>query len=58
MCTPIKETLASLFPSSSGVSVIAEPGRYFVESAMTLAACVIGKKRHQEPKGNFSQAVL
>ena len=30
------------FPESSGVRVIAEPGRYFVESAFTLATSIIG----------------
>jgi len=33
---------------SSGLSVIAEPGRYFVETACTLYARVIGKRRRQD----------
>ncbi|KAL0166085.1 hypothetical protein M9458_037929, partial [Cirrhinus mrigala] len=32
------------FPSASGVSVIAEPGNFFVFSSFTLAVSVIGKK--------------
>ncbi|RVE62214.1 hypothetical protein OJAV_G00154810 [Oryzias javanicus] len=32
------------FPSSSGVSLIAEPGSFFVSSAFTLAVSVISKK--------------
>lgn len=32
------------FPASEGVRVIAEPGRYFVIKAFTLAVCVIAKK--------------
>ena len=32
------------FPSSTGVSIIAEPGSFFVSSAFTLAVNVISKK--------------
>ena len=32
------------FPESSGVRIIAEPGRYFVASAFTLATNVIAKR--------------
>uniref|UniRef100_A0A672I0C6 ornithine decarboxylase n=1 Tax=Salarias fasciatus TaxID=181472 RepID=A0A672I0C6_SALFA len=40
----INESLDEFFPSESGVRIIAEPGRYFVESAFTLAVNVIAKK--------------
>lgn len=32
------------FPSSTGVSIIAEPGSFFVSSAFTLAVNVISKE--------------
>lgn len=32
------------FPSSTGVSVIAEPGSFFVSSAFTLAVNVVSKE--------------
>ncbi|KAM3598990.1 uncharacterized protein V6R79_025225 [Siganus canaliculatus] len=40
----ISEALRDHFPADGGVRVIAEPGRYFVLSAFTLAASVIAKK--------------
>ncbi|XP_056263015.1 ornithine decarboxylase-like [Pseudoliparis swirei] len=40
----INAALDEFFPPDSGVQIIAEPGRYFVDSAFTLAANVIGKK--------------
>uniref|UniRef100_A0A673AK34 ornithine decarboxylase n=1 Tax=Sphaeramia orbicularis TaxID=375764 RepID=A0A673AK34_9TELE len=38
------EALDEFFPADSGVQVIAEPGRYYVESAFTLAVNVFAKK--------------
>ncbi|XP_029991419.1 ornithine decarboxylase-like [Sphaeramia orbicularis] len=40
----ISEALDEFFPADSGVQVIAEPGRYYVESAFTLAVNVFAKK--------------
>ncbi|XP_029360140.1 antizyme inhibitor 1 [Echeneis naucrates] len=46
------------FPPSSGVSVIAEPGRFFVSSAFTLAVNIISKEvvardqAHDDPSPN------
>ncbi|XP_030626659.1 ornithine decarboxylase-like [Chanos chanos] len=40
----IKFALNDFFPTDTGVQVIAEPGRYYVASACTLAVNVIGKK--------------
>ena len=48
MAGPIKETLSRLFPSENGVKVISEPGRYFVEGALSLAMCVIGKRQTEQ----------
>ncbi len=33
------------FPEGCGVDVIAEPGRYYVTSAFTLATCIHGRKK-------------
>lgn len=37
-------TVDLYFPSSTGVSIIAEPGSFFVSSAFTLAVNVISKE--------------
>lgn len=53
------------FPSSTGVSVIAEPGSYFVSSAFTLAVNIISRKMvardqkdedHDDPSPNDEPA--
>ena len=40
----VNKALDKYFPASAKVKIIAEPGRYMVSSAFTLAAKVIGKK--------------
>ncbi len=40
----VRPLLEAYFPSASGMSVIAEPGNFFVFSSFTLAVNVIGKK--------------
>ncbi|KAI9597393.1 ornithine decarboxylase [Syncephalis fuscata] len=40
----INEALNQWFPFGSGVRIVAEPGRYFVERAYTLAVSVIGRQ--------------
>ncbi|XP_042248249.1 ornithine decarboxylase-like [Thunnus maccoyii] len=40
----INGALDKFFPPDSGVQIIAEPGRYYVESAFTLAVNVIAKR--------------
>uniref|UniRef100_A0A3Q1GQB6 ornithine decarboxylase n=1 Tax=Acanthochromis polyacanthus TaxID=80966 RepID=A0A3Q1GQB6_9TELE len=40
----INEMLDKLFPPDGGVEIIAEPGRYYVESAFTLAVNVMAKR--------------
>lgn len=44
MACVINESLDTYFPSSSGVEIIAEPGRYFMASAFTLCTNIIAKK--------------
>ncbi|ELT89428.1 hypothetical protein CAPTEDRAFT_101634, partial [Capitella teleta] len=46
-CGPLRSALDEYFPESKGVHIIAEPGRYFVESVestFTLAVSIIGKR--------------
>uniref|UniRef100_A0A8C6SZM3 ornithine decarboxylase n=1 Tax=Neogobius melanostomus TaxID=47308 RepID=A0A8C6SZM3_9GOBI len=45
MSKGINEALDEFFPADSGVRVIAEPGRYFVDSAFTLALNVFARKK-------------
>lgn len=40
----INPALDKYFPADSGVRIIAEPGRYYVASAYTLAVNIIAKK--------------
>jgi ornithine decarboxylase len=45
LCTGINSALSSHFPVGCGVRIIAEPGRYMVASAFTLATNVIAKRQ-------------
>ena len=40
----VRKSLDQLFPAASGVRVIAEPGRYFVEGAFVLCTNVISRR--------------
>ncbi|KAI0216021.1 Ornithine decarboxylase [Lamellibrachia satsuma] len=44
ICDELTLALDRYFPESSGVRLIAEPGRYFVDSAFTLAVNIIAKR--------------
>lgn len=44
ICSVIRPALDLYFPESMGVRIIAEPGRYFVASAFTLAVNIIAKR--------------
>nr|BAR42912.1 lysine/ornithine decarboxylase [Huperzia serrata] len=44
----INAALEQYFPEELGVSIIAEPGRYFAEAPTTLAAMIYGKRVRQE----------
>jgi ornithine decarboxylase len=44
ICGPLKAALDAYFPESKGVRIIAEPGRFFVASAFTLAVNIIAKR--------------
>ncbi|XP_033859456.3 ornithine decarboxylase-like [Acipenser ruthenus] len=57
----INAALDKYFPVESGVGVIAEPGRYYVESAYTLAVNVIAKKvvfREDEDDGANDRTLM
>ncbi|XP_034047245.1 ornithine decarboxylase-like [Thalassophryne amazonica] len=40
----INAALDEYFPSDSGVQIIAEPGRYYMDTTFTLAVTIIGRK--------------
>ena len=44
ICVPLRMALDMYFPDSMGVRLIAEPGRFFVASAFTLAVNIIAKR--------------
>ena len=51
----INAALDVYFPESSGVRVIAEPGRYFAASAFHLAANVIARRRVPNSASSVAQ---
>lgn len=44
ICEVLAPALDEQFPESSGVRIIAEPGRFFAASAFTLCVNVIAKR--------------
>lgn len=54
MADIINEALEEYFPVSSNVTIIAEPGRYFVTSAFTLVAFVHSKREIRDPNTGMS----
>lgn len=60
MCVPLRVALDVYFPESSGVRIIAEPGRYFVASAFTLATNIIAKRvinRDDQSSGKLTSSI-
>lgn len=54
----VRAALERHFPASSGVTLMGEPGRFFVKSSHTLAVSVVGKRRTvDEAAGASSVAV-
>ncbi|XP_037558964.2 ornithine decarboxylase [Dermacentor silvarum] len=47
VCHLVSSALKTYFPSSSGTTVIAEPGQYLAASAYTLATKVVGKRSRE-----------
>ncbi|XP_028267353.1 ornithine decarboxylase-like [Parambassis ranga] len=54
----INASLDKLFPPDSGVEIIAEPGRYFVESAFTLAVNVTAKRTVVDDEDSSSDRTI
>ena len=50
LASTINKTLDVFFPIGCGVDIIAEPGRYYVASSMTLTAMVIAKRVEYDEK--------
>lgn len=48
----INQAIDLYFPPESNVEIIAEPGRYYVASAMTLVTMVIGKRAERVQKAD------
>lgn len=49
----VRILLDELFPPESGVTLIAEPGRYFVAESHTLVVNVFAKRHSKNDSGNF-----
>lgn len=49
MASIINSSLQLLFPEDLGVDIIAEPGRYYMESAFTLVTRIYGRRRQSTP---------
>nr|ADE10032.1 unknown [Tremella fuciformis] len=49
MSEVVRDALDVYFPAASGVRVIAEPGRFLVSSAFTLATSIIARRRAHMP---------
>ena len=57
----MRDNLDTYFPAESGVTIIAEPGRFYVETAGTVVTNIIGVKpgRLREANGRrFTSATL
>lgn len=50
---PINKALDDFFPEGCGVEVIAEPGRYVVASAFTLATSIVAKREITDDSGSL-----
>lgn len=53
----INGALDKFFPAESGVQIIAEPGRYYVESAFTLVVNIIAKRVDMDHSGKHNSNV-
>ena len=47
----VRASLTAHFPPSSGVTIMGEPGRFFVKSSHALAVSIIGKRRTVDEAG-------
>ncbi len=51
----VNASLEELFPESSGVRIISEPGRYFAEATTTLATMVFSRRIRSEEDGSVAK---
>lgn len=49
MATVLRDALDEFFPSHSNVEIIAEPGRYYVATAYTIACNIIARRTVEDP---------
>ncbi|OCF32794.1 ornithine decarboxylase [Kwoniella heveanensis BCC8398] len=56
MAEVLSDSFDLYFPESTGVRIIAEPGRFFVSSAFTLATNIIASRRAQQEAATASVA--
>lgn len=49
----MNDTLNKWFPPNNGVTIIAEPGRYFVASAFTLSTKIHSIKNHSNDENHI-----
>ena len=52
MATVLNSALEEFFPPESNINLIAEPGRFFVSSAFTIACNVIARRTVEDPRLN------
>lgn len=50
----VNAALATYFPVTSGITIIAEPGRYFAEAAATLMTFVYGRRERPSQNGTVA----
>ncbi|XP_072038544.1 ornithine decarboxylase 1-like isoform X2 [Amphiura filiformis] len=50
----VSEAIDEYFPESCKVDIMAEPGTYYMKSAVTVVACIIGKRQRTEEDAGSS----
>ncbi|KAL1882996.1 hypothetical protein VTK73DRAFT_518 [Phialemonium thermophilum] len=50
MAGVLRDALDEYFPAHSGINLIAEPGRYYVSSAFTIACHIIARRAVEDPR--------
>ncbi|KAF5506625.1 Ornithine decarboxylase [Colletotrichum siamense] len=58
MAAVLRGALDEYFPASSNVNIIAEPGRYYVSAAFTIACNIIARRTVDEPSLNEKRYML
>ncbi|XP_072038545.1 ornithine decarboxylase-like isoform X3 [Amphiura filiformis] len=53
----VSEAIDEYFPESCKVDIMAEPGTYYMKSAVTVVACIIGKRQRTEEDAGTSLIV-